>query len=124
MLKTHTLIADRISFADTDYTELVVSGNNIDTVLTAVMAANGTAGSLDFTLALAATGAAVTSVNDLKLTAVSANSTVNLIDWFELPVPANYTLYLKCSGTTSTYATALGLKASEGTISVKAVIGA
>ena len=124
MLKTHTLIADRISFADTDYTELVVSGNNIDTVLTAVMAANGTAGSLDFTLALAATGAAVTSANDLKLTAVAANSTVNLIDWFELPVPANYTLYLKCSDTTSTYATALGLKASEGTISVKAVIGA
>jgi len=80
MLKTHTLIADRISFADTDYTELVVSGNNIDTVLTAVMAANGTGGSLNFTLALAATGAAVTSANDLKLTAVAANSTVNLID--------------------------------------------
>ena len=123
MIKTHTLIADRISFADTDYTSLVVSASKSDSVLTAVIGANGTGGSLNFTLALCPTADVVSSDNDVKLTAVGANSTVNLIDGFELPVPANYTLHLKCSSATDTYAHALGLKATEGTLSVKAVIG-
>lgn len=122
-MRTNTLIADRISFADTDYTELVNPWNHSDAVLTSVMAANASGGALAFTLALAASGSTPTSANDVKATSVANGATTNLIDGFELPVPAWYVLYLKCAGTTSTYAHAFGMKGSQGTVGTKAVLG-
>lgn len=122
-MRTNTLIADRISFADTDYTELVSPWNYSDAVLTSVMAANSSGWTLAFTLALAATGTTPTSANDVKATNVTNGSTTNLIDGFELPVPAGHTLYLKCAGTTGTYAHAFGMKGSQWTVGTKAVLG-
>lgn len=123
MIRTLTQIAQRVALADTNYNALIASAARVDSKLVSVMCANTTGGAVIFTIALVPTGTTAAAAYDVKATSVAAGATVNVIDGFELPVPAGYTLYVKSASATGTYVHAFGVKASEGTVGLRAVIG-
>lgn len=119
----NTLIAQRVAPADTNYNSVIAIPTGTDAVLSSVMCANTTGGAVVMTIALVPTGTTAAAAYDVKATSVAAGATVNVIDGFELPVPAGYTLYLKSASATGTYAFAFGAKASEWNLTLKAVLG-
>ena len=122
-MNSNTIIAKRVALADTNYNSLVASAALVDSKLVSVVAANTTGDAVIMTLALVPTGTTASSTYDVKATSVAAGATVNLIDGFELPVPAGYTLYIKSASATGTYVHAFGASASRGNIALQAVIG-
>ena len=122
-MNSNTIIAKRVALADTNYNSLVASAALVDSKLVSVVAANTTGGAVIMTLALVPTGTTASATYDVKATSVAAGATVNLIDGFELPIPAGYTLYIKSASATGTYVHAFGAAVSQGNLALQAVIG-
>lgn len=110
----NTLINTGVLLTTTSNVAVLTPGVGVDAIVTALIAYNSHSGALVVTVTLGEV---------CIVTSVAAGATVNLIDWYELPVTAGDVLY--ASTTTGNLVTIkpLGATASAGNLATHAVLG-